>query len=269
MAKIQDVLPNVTARVQSRAGIDTAMNFQSMPTSLCNPDCETCGGSGYVRLDVSISDSRFGKLYPCPSAPLFSSVWNVTGLSVAERSYDWSMIRSRKEIEANESLKQAVKVVKEVMERKRGLVLLYGGNGLAKSLILKIAVAETIRQQRGAIGKYILMPDLVEDLRASYDEERAGASLREATERYKAFPVLAIDELGVERDTSFTEEKRFIIIDHRYNAAIENKEPLITLLATNLSIEEFPPRIADRLSDGRCHVVKMVGQSARPGMKLD
>lgn len=31
------------------------------------PTCQTCGGYGYVRYDVPVSDARFGKLHACPN----------------------------------------------------------------------------------------------------------------------------------------------------------------------------------------------------------
>jgi len=241
---------------------ETDPNYQR-----CIPNCPNCHGLGWVKHDVPVGHKDFGQVFPCRNAPLSSTVYSESGLTLNERGYTWKQLQARDDKKAQESLKVAAHTIKDVLAAKRGIVTLYGGNGLAKSLLLKIAIAETLRTRPGAMPRYILMSEIMEDLRRSFDAERPGASLKEMTDTYKRYPVLAIDELGVERDTAFTEEQRFILIDHRYNAAIENDEPLITLLATNLPLNEFPPRIYDRLRDGRCHVVQMVGESLRPGLK--
>lgn len=259
-------IKEVTERIKSRAQV-VDLPMQPKEMTHCKPSCEICGGLGLVRLDVPVYDARFGKLTPCPNAPLQSSVYDESGLTVKERDYTWRQLQARDDKKAQEALKLAAHTIKDVLKAKSGIVTLWGGNGLAKSLLLKIAVAEALRTMPGTMPRYVLMSEIMEDLRRSFDAERPGASLKEMTDKYKRYPVLAIDELGVERDTAFTEEQRFILIDHRYNAAIENDEPLITLLATNLPLNDFPPRIYDRLRDGRCHVVQMVGESLRPGLK--
>lgn len=238
-----------------------------MDDTLCKPDCEVCHGVGYVSRDVPLNDPTFGRIYPCPNAPLTSRVWNDCGLTISEREYSWSEIHGRKDEATNKALHDAVAAVKEILEKRNGFVLLYGGNGLAKTLILKIAVAETIRSRKLVGAKYTTMVEVIDEMRRSFDEERPGASLREMTDKYKKYPVLAIDELGVERKTEFSDERQFVLLDHRYNAAIESGEKLVTLLATNLALDEFPARIRDRMTDGRCFAIKLVGESLRPGLK--
>lgn len=266
-------LADVAAKIKNR----TEANMEFTPEATvkvqqeahCKPDCPTCGGLGLIRYDVPLGHERFGKLFPCPELPINSPVYGESGLTQPERAYLWKSLQHRKEKEAEASLIAAVRAVKEVMKAQRGVVLLHGGNGLAKSLILKIAVAETLRERRGVMARYIHMAEIMEDLRTSYDLEQPGRSLKEMEQRYARYPLLAIDELGVERDTEFSDEKQFFLIDRRYTASIENQAPLITILATNLSINEFPARIADRLSDGRCAQIKLVGGSMRPGMKQE
>lgn len=240
----------------------------------CASDCEVCGGSGMIRYampdgaPLPIDHPKFGKMFPCPNLPINSPIYNESGLTPTERAYDWKQLKHRKG-DAEKSLHEAVDAVKKAMRDQRGVVILYGGNGLAKSLILKIAVAETLRERRGVMARYIHMSEIIEDLRASYDTEAPGASLRALEQRYAKYPLLCIDELGVERATDFSDEKTFFLIDRRYTAAIENQAPLITILATNNSIKDFPARIADRLMDGRCAQVKLLGESMRPAMRQE
>lgn len=265
------VAKRVMDQAQQRSGQAPESTVKIMDQIQCQPDCPTCGGIGYIRYDVQPGHERFGKLFPCPELPIHSPIYSESGLTQDERALSWkkSLLHRKDDKAAEASLVEAVTAVKAALAAQRGVVLLYGGNGLAKSLILKIAVAETLRQRRGVMGRYIQMAEIMEDLRTSYDAEQPGRSLKEMEMRYAKYPVLCIDELGVERDTEFTAEKQFMLIDRRYTASIENQAPLVTILATNLSINEFPARIADRLSDGRCAQIKLVGESMRPGLKQD
>jgi hypothetical protein len=41
-------------------------------TGLCEPDCPTCGGLGYLRSDAPVGHPSFGKIGPCPDSDPFS-----------------------------------------------------------------------------------------------------------------------------------------------------------------------------------------------------
>lgn len=271
MDKTPQPLGAVAKRMQDRAAPvpNTESTMKIMEQIQCQPDCPTCGGSGYIRYDVQPGHDYFGRIFPCPELPIHSPLYNESGLTATERALTWKSLIHRQDKAADAALTAAVLAVKKVLHDQRGVVLLYGGNGLAKSKILQIAVAETLRTRRGVMGRYIHMAEIMEDLRASYDHDQPGRSLKEMELRYAKYPVLCIDELGVERDTEFTAEKQFMLIDRRYAAAIENQAPLVTILATNLTLNDFPARIADRLADGRCAQIKLVGDSMRPGLKQD
>jgi len=64
-----------------------------------------------------------------------------------------------------------------------------------------------------------------------------------------------LDDLGTERQTEFATEQLDLVIDHRY----VNKKSLI--VTSNLAMDELPPRIADRLTEGL--LVQLKGESYR------
>lgn len=228
---------------------------------LCNPNCEICGGLGYVRFDVPLEDPRFGKTQPCPALPLDSSIYDHHGLNVAERAWTWDKIILR------ENVTHAIQRVKQALHQdKGGLVYLWGGPGLAKTLILKIACAEFARSGYG-IFHYASLPSILDDLRVCYDDDEPQRALRDKQEKYKGFALLAVDEIGAERKTDFAIEEFFKLIDARHESGIERGENKLTFMAGNTPPRQLDFRIADRLSDGRNGIVQLTGESARPGMR--
>lgn len=67
--------------------------------------------------------------------------------------------------------------------------------------------------------------------------------------------LLILDDLGSERATEWATEQLDFIIDFRY----ENHKPLI--ITTNLTLDDLAPRIADRIREGTCILLK--GESFR------
>lgn len=221
-----------------------------------------CEGFGFIRYDVPPQDSRFGKLFPCPNVPPNSPIFDNHGLTQQERTLEWSNIIKRENIfEGIETLKAAIK-------RGKGIGYLYGGPGLAKTLLLKVACAEWARTGRG-VFHYTTLPLILEDLRVAFDDDEPQRALAEKERKYNRFPLLAIDEVGAERGTEFAIEKVFSLIDGRHESGVERGETFVTLLAGNISPKELDYRIADRLTDGRNFIVKLNGESYRPSLKWE
>jgi len=158
---------------------------------------------------------------------------------------------------------EAVAAVKEVMRRGHGWVYLWGGPGLAKSLILKIATALCI--QRGAT--YTSMTHILNHLRQSYDTEYPNDEVMARLEKWKSIPVLAIDEVDKVKLTEFVEERRFDILDHRHVSGLRGDT--ITLFAANSAPGGFDDWTKSRFEDGRMAVVELKGEDMRPAMTYD
>lgn len=60
-------------------------------------------------------------------------------------------------------------------------------------------------------------------------------------ESAKTCQLLVLDDLGVEKDSEWTEERIFLILDYRW------QWNLPTIISTNLSEEQFSVRISDRI----------------------
>lgn len=225
----------------------------------CPNDCPECNGQSYIRFDVPVGHKYFGKLFPCSKLPITSTKFDIdTGLVGKDRLHTFE------EIEVRENVLEAVTAVVDLLKARKGLLLLFGGYGLGKTLLLKIAVSEVLKAKDYRYARYRLMPDLIEEMRATFIED---GNLREVEQAYAKFDLLCIDEWGVQRDTPFAEEKQFMLINSRYEAAIERGEEIMTIIATNLNLAELPARLVDRFKDGRCKMVNLTGKSFRPSQK--
>jgi DNA replication protein DnaC len=120
-----------------------------------------------------------------------------------------------------------------------------GGTGTGKSHLLAAICNEMIA--RGRQPLYWLVSDLVIYLQAGY----SAGDFPERLARIKDADVLLLDEydIGLGQDQGARErardrdEKMFAILNHRLNHALP------VALATNGRLEQFPPRLASRLSD--------------------
>jgi len=135
-------------------------------------------------------------------------------------------------------------------------ILFTGGVGTGKTFYAG-CIANALTEKLVSVGATSL-PKMINKLQ-TFPEERVRAL--DALQRYE---FLVLDDLGVERDTSYAAEQTYLIIDTRYRA---NKPLIIT---TNLSVRELETpqnltqeRIYDRILEMCPLVVELTGKSRR------
>lgn len=121
-----------------------------------------------------------------------------------------------------------------------GMVLL-GPPGLGKTLALCAIINEACRVYRGPV--YVTWPDALATLKAGFggatDDPR-----REAVDRLRDAPFLALDEVAGVRDASeFDHGELFGLVDYRY------REELPTLVAANATPAQFASMVGERIAD--------------------
>ena len=224
---------------------------------ICRPDCPVCGGYGHVRLkeDADFNDPEFGKTKLCPNIDHAKAYAHGMGLDENEiRSLNWSKVN----ISGN--VMEAVNAVRELSRNGYGWVTLWGDFGVAKSLILRVAVAEKLRD--GRMAAFVSMTEILDDLRASYDKEQPDGEATARLAKWKNIPFLAVDEVDKINQTPWAKEKQFEIFNYRYQTAIRMQT--VTLFAANQSPTQIGGALGDRLLDGRFSVVHIDGASNRP-----
>jgi len=122
-------------------------------------------------------------------------------------------------------------------ETPRRCLILWGSRGTGKTHLCA-AVVNRLRE-RGVSAGFFTAPDLLDMLRSGY----ARGDYDELLNGLRNLDVLALDDLGVEKETDWATEKLFQIINHRYNKNL----PL--MISTNMNPELFEARLADRLCD--------------------
>ena len=234
--------------------------YYPRPVQLCSPTCEICGGGGWVRFDLPREHPQFGKLQPCPNMDIdvdLPGKARLYGLSKHERALDWTAVLP---LEGSNAV-EAVDIVRRVIERGYGWVYLWGDYGVAKSLILQIATAVSLRSGKDA--SYIRMAEILDHLRDGFDEGDYSSRM----EWWLSVPILCIDEFERVNETGWAENRRFVLMDNRYVNA--GRRESVTIMAGNKNPSTFDGYLWDRIQDGRFHVVKVTGESARPGMEWE
>lgn len=226
---------------------------------LKEPKCNVCKDIGLIGLDVPFAHEKFGRLYPCPNCQpdhYELDLESTTGLVKTEREMNWKDVA-----DINNAI-EAVEAVKSTLERGYGWVFLWGNCGLAKTLILQIAIAESLRASKDA--KYIRMVEVIDNLKTAFDKKDSGSDENRKIETWSNLPVLAIDEFEKINETDWASNRRFLLLDRRYQEAIREKS--ITIFASNQNPEHLEEYLASRVYDNRFKVVHLIGADVRKSM---
>jgi DNA replication protein DnaC len=266
-------ISEVIAKVKNGTKIERGKDFHPFFEEEPHPGCDYCLGQGHIRFDLGPGHPLFGEVFPCPYLPVEHEFFAQSGLSPRER-----LSMSVDSIEPRENVMEAVEVIKDVIKQGRGFVYLYGGYGLAKTLILKVVVAEWLRgfQKRSLESvdseegikpfrwaEYTFMESIIDKFRGAFDSPNPNRAMTEIAQRYNRTSLLCIDEIGVGVESQFSATKQFFLLDYRYQAAIEQRLNLITIMASNHTPGELPGRLRDRIEDSRCHSIELTGESFR------
>lgn len=138
----------------------------------------------------------------------------------------------------------------------RGWLTLVGGYGVGKTRLIYAALNHLA--DVGMYGRYVMMPDLLNELR---DCARTGDGYAEKLRRFIQAPVLAIDELDKLRDTEFVDDVLYAIFLARY----QERETVATIIGYNADgADRIPPFIRSRIRDSRFRLIEMGGPDLRP-----
>ena len=221
------------------------------PETLGDPDCEFCGGVGFLRSDVPVGHPNFGRLEPCVCRS------GEVAQNARQRLYEMSNLDRLSHLtfenfkalgnpkaefitpQEVSSLQEAQSASEEFSNRLQGWLMLEGAYGCGKTH-LAAAIANTC-VQRGVPTLFITVPDLLDSLRFAYGSPETTFEAR--FEEIRNADLLVMDDFGTQNATAWAQEKLFQIINYRYI----NKLP--TVITTNLILDEIESRIRSRLQD--------------------
>jgi DNA replication protein DnaC len=205
-----------------------------------------CGGTGFWRRDVPVDHPDFGKLIPCEGrakqlrAKRLTELRRVSNMdALAHYTFDNFMPQGMG-FQKDRSLANAYEAAQDFAKKPDGWLVLIGGYGCGKTH-LAAAVANACIQQ-GQSALFVVVPDLLDHLRATYSPYST-STYDERFQEIRSAPLLILDDLGTQATTPWAQEKLFQIFNHRYNARLP------TVITSNHTLEELDKRIRSRLGE--------------------
>ncbi|MGB2957145.1 MAG: ATP-binding protein [Anaerolineales bacterium] len=246
--KIEDILKK-TAEGTSKMSSQNSSKIDSSAASYAgDPECEICGGVGYLRRDLPVGHPDFGRIRVCScregqlKQQARNDLYKMSNLNeLAHLTFE--NFEPRGQIGMGpaqaDSLELAYNYARQFAGKLEGWLVLQGHYGCGKTH-LAAAVANFV-VDIGVPTLFLTVPDLLDSLRFSYNNPES--SFEERFDDIRRSPLLIMDDFGTENATPWAQEKLFQILNYRY---INNLPLLIT---TNLSLNQLEGRIRSRLQD--------------------
>ena len=233
MEPIGDILSRLAIRRNTPLGaMDTLSNRE--------PPCPFCNGAGFLRQELQIDDPQFGDLVPCickereiQEKRLHTLVERSNLSAMADMTFD-SFIGEAKE-------SPAFRRAQAFAAHPEGWLVLMGDYGTGKTH-LAAAIGNYRLHEAGEPALFIVVPDLLDRLRAAYAPE-SEVSHDDLFESVRQAPLLILDDLGTQSSTQWAQEKLFQLLNHRY------VHRLPSVITTNHSLDQIGGRLASRMSD--------------------
>ena len=268
-------------RAESFAGIAAKNVSRDSSTEVTGEDgllhCAKCGGKRQTR--IMISDEKTGSakelIVPCICDCMKEADERKRGESAEKEELErlrrlkseafadsqMAEFTFEKDDKANPKISSALKTYCDNFPRFRREgkgIILYGSVGTGKSFLAACIVNELV--SKGYACQMTTFSRLTNQIGALWDGKQ------EFIDRLTQLSLIAIDDLGVERDTEYMNENVTTIVDALYTA----KVPMI--ITSNYTPKQMTEemdirrkRIFDRILE-RCHPIEMTGESRRKQM---
>ena len=116
-------------------------------------------------------------------------------------------------------------------------IRLIGSYGCGKTHLAASVLNRMIAQ--GVPGMFVVVPDLLEKLRRSFDTHDESA--KEVIEMAKTVGILVLDDLGAEKPSDWVREQLYLLINARY------EQSLPTIITTNCDTQELVSKLQQRI----------------------
>ncbi len=163
---------------------------------------------------------------------------------LADKTFETFDLRER-ELDATqrENLKNAFRDAQHYAEEPKGWLILTGGYGAGKTHLA--AAIANYRVSQGFPALFVVVPDLLDHLRATFDP-RSPVSYDRRFDEVRNAPLLVLDDFGTQSSTPWAQEKLFQLLNYRYNA----KLPTVVTMSMSLGdFERVEPRLCARMLD--------------------
>jgi DNA replication protein DnaC len=122
-----------------------------------------------------------------------------------------------------------------------GWLVLSGPSGSGKTHLAAAIANECIG--RGQPVLFMVVPDLLDHLRASYDASVEEMGFDQLFDQVRNAPLLILDDIDAAAGTPWAREKLFQVVNHRYNASLP------TVFTCSVRPQQLDDRLGTRLCD--------------------
>ena len=195
-----------------------------------------------TRLNIRLSDSQSSYILDLGiwEASTYSSLGAMTEQVIKKYTFD-NFLSDGIGLSAQQSseLMGLESRLREWSIEPDGWIVLTGNHGVGKTHLAS-AIAN-VRLSQGDRVAFATVPDLLDHLRASYNQESQD-SYDQVFRRLLEVQLLILDDLGAHKSSDWAEEKIYQLINHRYLARSW------TIITMNGKPSELEPRLASRLT---------------------
>ncbi len=208
--------------------------------------CPICHGAGFVRRARPVDDPRFGKAEPCDCVLQEAEdvrkgrLERISNLGALTR-FTFDSLAPAGRGRESDAFDAAAENAKAYAAEAAGWLVLTGSSGTGKTH-LAAAIAND-RIARGYPALFMVVPDLLDHLRASQDPARDELGYHQLFEQVRNAPFLVLDDIDATSGTPWGREKLFQVVNHRYNTELP------TVFTTTTPVRQLDDRLASRLSN--------------------
>ncbi len=211
-------------------------------------DCPHCQGARFIRVTSDPTHRDFGNPTPCVCVQSEGDrtrrdrLVRYSRLGALERFTFATLLKQGRSTqrEAQQHYAQAVEAAERFAAHPEGWLVLTGVPGCGKTHIAAAIANQAI--DRGEPALFLAVADLLDHLRASYDEE-AELPYDQLLEQLRTAPLVVLDDLDSYSETPWAREKFLQLVSHRFHAALP------TVFTCERPPTEIDPRLGVRLAD--------------------
>jgi DNA replication protein DnaC len=246
--------------VMNKTGVGSwkaTMPITSSPEPPEGDVCPLCGGLGFVREDVPVGHPHFGQLFPCRcklaeiEQQRLERLRALSNLDHLARMTFETFLPDAPGLSVDQaaSLRLAFDSARQYAARPEGWLILLGGYGCGKTHLAAAIANQAI--ERGRAVLFVVVPDLLDHLRATYSPNSL-VSYDERFEEVRNADLLVLDDLGTQSSTPWAQEKLYQLLNYRYNARLP------TVITSNHSLEDIDLRIRSRMVDPDLAILRTI-----------
>jgi len=226
------------------------------------PQCSICGGAGFVRRPYPVDHPRFGKAEPCDcilaeeEGARRNRLERISNIGALRRFTFDTLVPTGRSGESD-WFQLAFAAAREYAAEPSGWLVIAGASGSGKTHL-----AAAIANQRISLGYpalFMVVPDLLDHLRASYDASDDDLGFDQLFEQVRNAPLLVLDDIDSASGSPWAKEKLLQVVNHRFNVGLP------TVFTTTTRPQELDERLATRLCDEALSRVLVIDGAGRAG----